>query len=149
MGVFLGQWQIFPAKSSGSHFKKTGLSERQLVSLSWGSSIHIFFFWFGCGCGCCCCFGAFQILLLFSGFCLLVAVYYTIDVIIDNEDDAEAPTTGSPTDVEAGDSSPLLPKKMAQENQQRLRWINQSLRFIFTAWGWLMWINGGQRMEGG
>ena len=64
-----------------------------------------------------CC--VFQIILLVSGFCLLVAVYYVIDVLFDNE--ANSDVTDLPTTPDGSDSASLIPSQLAEQDRIRLR----------------------------
>ena len=61
-----------------------------------------------------------QIILLVSGFCLLVAVYYVIDVLFDNE--AEPDVSDPPSTPDGNDSSSLIPDRLAEQDRIRLRY---------------------------
>lgn len=76
-------------------------------------------------------------LLLFGGFCLLVSLYYTLDVVFDDEaGEVKSPANpNSPADPQEG--TPLLPNKLAEEDQIRLRFVLplhllRSSRVFFT-----------------
>lgn len=64
-----------------------------------------------------------KVLLLFGGFCLLVSLYYTLDVVFDDEaGEIKSPANpNSPADPQEG--TPLLPNKLAEEDQIRLSHI--------------------------
>ena len=58
-------------------------------------------------------------LLLFGGFCFLVSIYYSVDVMFDNE--ASEEKSIDPTNTEPQEGTPLLSNKLAEEDQIRLR----------------------------
>lgn len=62
-----------------------------------------------------------KVLLLLGGFCLLVSIYYTVDVVFDCEasDEGSADTASG----EPQEETPLLSNKLAEEDQIRLSHI--------------------------
>ena len=58
-------------------------------------------------------------LLLFGGFCLLVSIYYSVDVMFDSE--ASDQKSLDSTSAEPQEGTPLLSNKLAEEDQIRLR----------------------------
>lgn len=64
-----------------------------------------------------------KVLLLFGGFCLLVSLYYTLDVVFDNEAGEEKSPEGTNPTAEAQEATPLLSNKLAEEDQVRLSHI--------------------------
>ena len=61
-----------------------------------------------------------QIILLVSGFCLLVSVYYVIDVLFDNEAEPDL-TDPPPSTPDRGDDASLVPSRLAEQDRIRLR----------------------------
>ncbi|XP_031553978.1 proprotein convertase subtilisin/kexin type 7-like [Actinia tenebrosa] len=59
-----------------------------------------------------------KVLLLFSGFCFLIAIYYVLDVVFDNE--GLGPPQPVEEKVENKEPSPLIPAKLAEEDWKRL-----------------------------
>ena len=62
-------------------------------------------------------------LLLFGSFCFLVSLYYTLDVVFDNETSNETSPEGTKTTAEPQEGTPLLSNKLAEEDQIRLRFV--------------------------
>jgi len=60
-----------------------------------------------------------KVLLLFGGFCLLVSIYYSVDVMFDSEASDEKSLDS--TSAEPQEETPLLSNKLAEEDQIRLR----------------------------
>lgn len=58
-------------------------------------------------------------LLLFGGFCFLVSLYYSVDVMFDSE--ASDEKSLDPANAEPREETPLLSNKLAEEDQIRLR----------------------------
>lgn len=58
-------------------------------------------------------------LLLFGGFCLLVSIYYTVDVMFDSEASDEKSLDSMSSEPQ--EETPLLSNKLAEEDQIRLR----------------------------
>lgn len=58
-------------------------------------------------------------LLLFGGFCLLVSIYYSVDVMFDSEAGDEKSLDSM--SAEPQEETPLLSNKLAEEDQIRLR----------------------------
>lgn len=62
-----------------------------------------------------------KVLLLFGGFCFLVSIYYSVDVMFDDEANHEKSL--DPTSAEPQEGTPLLSNKLAEEDQIRLSHI--------------------------
>ncbi|KAK3751317.1 hypothetical protein QZH41_019534, partial [Actinostola sp. cb2023] len=59
-----------------------------------------------------------KVLLLFSGFCFLIALYYVLDVVFDNE--GLEPPQPPKEIIEHAEPSPLVPAKLDEEDWKRL-----------------------------